>query len=172
MKNLVMCVPAEKAYYVHPNNVESICCWLPREEAETNKNYKQVIPYCAVVRSDGHYLIYRRKGNEKRLHGLISMGVGGHIDGGESLLEGLHREIREEADPESFHYKFLGIVNMHNSPVDKVHVGLMYKVYVDYAKPKEELREPEWVALSGARLLRDEMEPWSRYLLDELVHPF
>ena len=172
MKNLVMCVPAEKAYFVHPNNVESICCWLPREEAETNKNYKQVIPYCAIRSEGRRYLSYRRKGNEKRLHGLLSIGVGGHIDSGESMLEGLEREIEEEVGPNRKFGRFIGLVNMDETEVDRVHVGLMFEMQVGVPILGDELRDPEWLSLNELKALRDEMEPWSQVLLDELTNPF
>ena len=171
MSNLVMCVPAEKASYVHPSNVESLCCWLAREEAETNENYKQVIPYCAIT-NDGKYLAYRRKGNEERLHGFLSIGIGGHIDGGESFTDGLDREVMEEVCPESFFGRFIGLVNLNETVVDRVHVGLMYAMYVDNPQPKEELVDPQWLSLVELKSLRDEMEPWSRVLLDELLLPF
>src|SRR5215469_13101039 len=54
--------------------------YLNRSEAELDKRYKQLIPYVLVI-CDGKILRYRRGkgGQETRLHGLFSVGVGGHI---------------------------------------------------------------------------------------------
>src|SRR5215475_11438045 len=51
-----------------------------RSEAEQDKRYKQLIPYVLVL-CHGKILRYRRGrgGQETRLHGLFSVGVGGHI---------------------------------------------------------------------------------------------
>ena len=54
--------------------------YLNRSDAEQDKRYKQLIPYVLVIRND-KILRYRRGrgGQETRLHGLYSVGVGGHI---------------------------------------------------------------------------------------------
>src|SRR6266704_864085 len=54
--------------------------YLNRSEAEQDKRYKQLIPYVLVICND-KILRYRRGkgGQETRLHGLYSVGIGGHI---------------------------------------------------------------------------------------------
>src|SRR6266851_7883968 len=54
--------------------------YLNRSEAEQDRRYKQVIPYVLLI-CDDRLLRYRRGrgGEEKRLHGLYSVGIGGHI---------------------------------------------------------------------------------------------
>ena len=54
--------------------------YLNRGEAEHNKHFKQLIPYVLIL-CEGKILRYRRGkgGQETRLHGLFSVGVGGHI---------------------------------------------------------------------------------------------
>src|SRR3989475_9890731 len=51
-----------------------------RSEAEQDKRYKQLIPYVLLIFND-RILRYRRGrgGGEARLHGLYSVGIGGHI---------------------------------------------------------------------------------------------
>jgi len=51
-----------------------------RSEAENDRRYKQLIPYVLLICND-QILRYRRGkgGQETRLHGLYSVGVGGHI---------------------------------------------------------------------------------------------
>jgi len=131
-----------------------------------------VIPYCAIKGGGGKYLSYRRKGNEERLHGFLSIGLGGHLDNGESMLEGLEREIEEEVGPNRKFGKFIGLVNMDETPVGRVHVGLMFEMQVGTPVLGDELRDPEWLSLDELKPLREEMEPWSRVLLDELTNPF
>src|SRR2546430_336177 len=54
--------------------------YLNRSQAEQDKRYKQLIPYVLII-SNGRILRYRRGrgGEETRLHGLYSVGIGGHI---------------------------------------------------------------------------------------------
>src|SRR2546423_8974887 len=54
--------------------------YLNRSEAEQDRRYKQLIPYVLIICND-RLLRYRRGrgGGEERLHGLYSVGIGGHI---------------------------------------------------------------------------------------------
>src|SRR5688572_33204417 len=54
--------------------------YLNRTEAEQDKRFKQLIPYVLLICQD-RILRYRRGkgGQETRLHGLFSVGVGGDI---------------------------------------------------------------------------------------------
>src|SRR5262249_24268662 len=54
--------------------------YLNRSEAELDRRYKQLIPYVLIL-CNGRILRYRRRkgGQETRLHGLYSVGIGGHI---------------------------------------------------------------------------------------------
>src|SRR6266516_1607801 len=51
-----------------------------RSNAEQDQHYKQLIPYVLIF-CNGGILRYRRGkgGQETRLHGLYSVGIGGHI---------------------------------------------------------------------------------------------
>ncbi|RME51344.1 MAG: hypothetical protein D6795_08440, partial [Deltaproteobacteria bacterium] len=78
--------------------------FLDREKAETNPDWKQLIPYLTVVRMGSCFLMRRgRKQSEARLHDRCSLGVGGHIDAADRrsgapdlVLAGLYREMAEE----------------------------------------------------------------------------
>src|SRR6185436_4643473 len=54
--------------------------YINRTDAEQDKRYKQLIPYVLVI-CNNKVLRYRRGkgGQETRLHGLYSVGIGGHI---------------------------------------------------------------------------------------------
>lgn len=174
MSRMVMCVPNKDCLFTHPSNIKSRCCWLPKGEAETNENYRQVIPYCAVAH-EGKYLSYSRDGAESRLHGLRSIGVGGHIENGETLVEGFYREMKEEVGinlDDMISTKYLGLIIESNSAVDKVHIGLMYSVTVSRFEIGEELACHRWETVKELNSTNSELEPWSQILLDEITNPF
>ena len=66
--------------------------YLNRSEAEQDKHFKQLIPYVLLICGD-RILRYRRGkgGQETRLHGLFSVGVGGHISTFASCARGRTR---------------------------------------------------------------------------------
>src|SRR5437773_2560768 len=79
--------------------------YLNRSDAEQDKRHKQLIPYVLILCND-RTLRYRRGkgGQETRLHGLYSVGIGGHISEEDHGLfsnrlgyhEGMRRELMEE----------------------------------------------------------------------------
>ena len=152
--------------------------FVERRHAERDPSLKQVIPYALFEREGGIFLMRRLgKGGEARLHGKLSVGVGGHInpvDGAADALEaGLRREIEEEVEVDgTWEATPLGILNDDSTPVGAVHVGLAYRVL-----PTGPVRVREREALEGEftpreevlRLLRAErprFETWSALLLD------
>lgn len=62
-----------------------------RDIVEQDIDKKQIIPYIIIKDSQNRFFIYKRKGNEKRLHGFYSSGTGGHIDY-EDIKENLMKE--------------------------------------------------------------------------------
>lgn len=147
--------------------------WRPRLSAESDFTRKQIIPYCLTADASGSFACYERKGSEGRLHGLWSLGIGGHInpvdcDGAESVEEicrrGLLRELSEEFsgfDPSACVLEFLGVINEERTEVGKVHLGLVYRAMVA-ARPGAgaELGGLTW--LDRSRFAEYEMELWSR----------
>src|SRR5207249_61258 len=80
--------------------------FMPRSRAETDPNFKQIIPYVLLVH-DGRVLFYIRgkKAGEQRLVAKGSIGIGGHMNEGDehlfamdeaAYLEGVRREVCEE----------------------------------------------------------------------------
>ena len=71
----------------------------PRPEMEEDPSYRQIIPYVVLTRGD-EVLVLRRlkKGGEKRLHGLLSIGVGGHINPVDEAGRGAGRPAGAQAD--------------------------------------------------------------------------
>lgn len=114
-----------------------------RGDMEEDPSYKQLISY-VIIRSDddSKTLVYKRLdgGGEERLHGLLSIGVGGHMNDVEEagsiddkLSINAKRELKEEvglAGDELRNIEIMGLINDDNNEVGKVHVGLVLKVNV------------------------------------------
>ncbi len=152
--------------------------FVERRHAERDPSLKQVIPY-ALFEREGEVFLMRRlgKGGEARLHGKLSVGVGGHInpvDGAADPLEaGLRREVEEEVEVEgAWEATPAGVLNDDSTAVGAVHFGLVYRV-----RAPGVVRVREKDALEGSftpreevlRLLREErprFETWSALLLE------
>lgn len=150
--------------------------FTPRPEAETDPSKKQVIPYVTLCRGDEIFYTRRlRKGGESRLHGLISLGIGGHINdeadgnGSDILARGLARELAEEVFIEQAGVLTpRGIINDDTNEVGSVHLGLFYTLEV---KGKVSVREKDklegfWAKRADLPSLREEMETWSQFVVD------
>ena len=146
--------------------------YRPRDEAEGDPTWKQVIPYL-LLRDGGRLFLMRRTsaGGDARLHERWSIGVGGHLGPGDRSVEaGLRREFEEElvADwrPE---LRPLGLLNDDRTPVGQVHLGIVFET--DAAGRAVAIRETH--KLSGRFVESDEvlagyehLETWSQLLFD------
>jgi predicted NUDIX family phosphoesterase len=122
--------------------------FVDRATAERTPAWKQWIPYGALVCGpgpgpgpiDGVFTVQRTRGqSEARLHGLFSVGLGGHIEpvdvaaaaGPQFFANALRRELLEELDfgglalppPE-----LIGLINDDSTEVGAVHAGLCYRL--------------------------------------------
>lgn len=114
--------------------------FLPREQAETDLRFKQIIPYIVLFTASGGVLCYERRGSEERLHNLKSVGVGGHIDERldkdttvwRTLQKGLSRELQEETGllAEQATFSFWGVINEERTDVGHVHWGVVFSVTI------------------------------------------
>jgi predicted NUDIX family phosphoesterase len=115
--------------------------FVERAEAEQTPARKQLIPYCVVTCGSSVLCVQRhRRQSESRLHGLWSIGIGGHIDeqdaGADPIRAGLRRELAEELSfPEPVlamaEPQFLGLLNDDGTEVGSVHVGLVFQLEVE-----------------------------------------
>lgn len=148
--------------------------WVSRPQAEHDTSLKQFIPYLLIRLPNGQFACYQRKGNEKRLHGLWSAGVGGHIDYidaqfSENLMDiamaGAKRELTEEfRNPHVENISFQGIINEEVSKVGKVHTGLVYVIKLkEAAIPEAELFNLEWT--TAEKILKRKTELWTQLAL-------
>ncbi len=146
--------------------------YRPRDEAEEDPTWKQVIPYL-LLRDGGRIFLMRRTkaGGDARLHERWSIGVGGHLGPeDESIEAGLQREFREElvADWQP-QLRLLGLLNDDRTPVGRVHLGIVFET--DAAGREVSVRETH--KLSGAfaelpevRRGYERLETWSQLLFD------
>ncbi|MEG0876048.1 MAG: NUDIX domain-containing protein [Oscillospiraceae bacterium] len=153
--------------------------FLPRAEAENDPSHKQIIPYVVLCRGEQVFVMRRlNKGGEKRLHGLLSLGVGGHInpeadgDGGDVLRRGMLREISEEVSIEKMlDFTARGMINDDTNEVGRVHMGLFYTLEVEGAVAVLETEKLEgfWAERRELPELSEQMEHWSRLVIPVLV---
>lgn len=149
--------------------------WMPRDNIEDNRAYKQLIPYIIIQTADGlQTACYRRNGSEKRLHGLWSLGVGGHINSNDIsendiplsavVSNGMQRELKEEFIEVAGNLLpvFCGIINEEKTKVGHVHLGLVYRLHVQdkwHLTPGAELDSFSWIETEKIHEMK--MELWS-----------
>ncbi|HKQ37904.1 MAG TPA: hypothetical protein VJ063_07485 [Verrucomicrobiae bacterium] len=153
--------------------------YLNRSEAEQDKRYKQLIPYVLVI-CDGKILRYRRGkgGQETRLHGLYSVGIGGHISEEDSSLfsnvgyqEGMRREIMEEVAVEEMNEATVAVINDDSSDVGQVHFGVVHIMHVaseNVVGHRSGIVSPEFVLIPEAMNDLSGYESWSRLCLENI----
>jgi len=154
--------------------------FAPREGVEDDPSLKQIIPYAVVARGRQVFCFQRTdKGGEKRLFGLRSVGVGGHVnppDKANVVLHALRREIEEELRlVPGWRAELKGLLNDDSTSVGSVHVGIV--AVVEPVSGVVEVREDD--TMSGSFLSRkdlkalharerDSFESWSALLIDRL----
>src|ERR1022692_4209928 len=161
-----------------PSNV----LYLNRTEAEQDKRYKQLIPYALIICND-KILRYRRGkgGQETRLHGLYSVGVGGHISEDDHQLpglfptdryqEGMRRELMEEVAIGEAKEAAVAVINDDSTEVGQVHFGVVHVVRVaneNVAGGKSGIVSPEFIPMADAVKDPSGYESWSRFCLEHL----
>ncbi len=152
--------------------------YRPRPEMELDPAFKQIIPY-VVLRHAGrvfHYLRGQGAG-EKRCCALRSIGLGGHINPGDSgehpYRQGLVRELHEEVVLEStYQESCLGLLNDDSLAVGQVHLGIVHIFELDAPKVRRRERdvmEPGFASIDELLQRKDEFETWSQIVLAELA---
>jgi predicted NUDIX family phosphoesterase len=149
--------------------------YFPRSAAESDPSLKQIIPYLVLRDGDRIFLMKRTKaGGDARLHDRYTIGVGGHLNPGDSsILGGLAREWREELEADFLpEFVFLGLLNDDTVDVGVHHLGVVY--LADAAGRSVRVRETH--KLSGsfqpvdvAMDVYDRMETWSQLAMDAVV---
>jgi predicted NUDIX family phosphoesterase len=154
--------------------------YLNRSDAEQDKRYKQLIPY-ALILCHGKILRYRRGkgGQETRLRGLYSVGLGGHISEEDHGLfsndrgyrDGMRRELREEVALDEVQEVAVAVINDDQTDVGAVHFGVVHVVGVpdeSVAGRRSGIVGPEFVPVAEAVKDVSAYESWSRFCLERL----
>jgi len=156
-------------------------CYKLRREAEQDRRYKQLIPYVILLSQD-RVLQYQRGrgGEETRLHGLYSIGVGGHISDQDHNLfsedrlgyrDGMWRELKEEVSLEPLSEAAVALLNDDSTEVGLVHFGVVHIVRVasgNIAGRRKGILAPEFVPISAAVRDASNYESWSRLCLENI----
>ncbi|MFK4706164.1 putative NUDIX family phosphoesterase [Roseateles asaccharophilus] len=157
-----------------------------RHEAECCENdpaWKQLLPYVVAIDEQGDIYCYTRgkAGAEGRLHGNISIGLGGHVDEApvnEPLIELLereaNRELEEEAKLPAAALKFRALICDPTNDVGMVHIGILAIRHVSAAEKAGMLAETGvvekggFVSLSYLRAQENfgRLENWSKVAVD------
>ena len=149
----------------------------PREAMERDSSFKQVIPYLVLRDGERTFLMQRTTaGRDERLHGLYSIGIGGHLNPGDGgLLGGLRREWREEliADFEPA-FRLVALLNDDTTDVGAVHLGAVY--IAEAGGRPVTIRETDkltggFAPPEAVAAVADRMETWSRLVHDLLAEP-
>ena len=164
-----------------------------RSEAETNTDFKQVIPYIMVTHNlhgRKYYLLSLRTKaqQETRLHDKYSLGQGGHINEFDfqkssqahdpnPILNGLKRELREELTlaPE-YGCAAIGLINDNSNAVGKVHLGIAYELrvaskFLEIPEAEQDHRTACYLDAEQLEQYYSSMESWSQILMDHVIRP-
>lgn len=187
----ILVIPSE--IYIknqYSKNIKDIVCehgmFYPRDRAEVDTTFLQIIPYIYITDSK-HTLIYKRLkgGNETRLHDKYSLGFGGHVSQYDhvpgiplwSIVESAaYRELDEELeipDPEGIRITFSDhIIYDPSNDVGKVHLGVIGKCETSCINQiiSQEQEKIEISVVSNQKLpsYLDKMENWSKILYNNV----
>jgi predicted NUDIX family phosphoesterase len=173
-----LCLDVEKYLPVVTSSANLV--YRNRSEAEQDRRYKQLIPYVLLI-CNGRILRYRRGrgGEETRLHGLYSVGIGGHISDEDHGLfstdigyqDGMRREVREEVTVEEVSEATVAAINDDSTEVGYVHFGVVHIMHVAneaLAGRRSGIVGPEFIPIPEAVKDASSYESWSRFCLEQL----
>jgi predicted NUDIX family phosphoesterase len=155
--------------------------FIDRPLAEDDPTLKQIIPYSLLCSGERIFRYQRtRAGSEKRLHGLYSVGVGGHINPVDADQTGMDivraaalREIAEEfVCRPSLPAGLPGLINDDSNPVGRVHLGVVfrYELLDESISPNEPENFADFGLASATELSStlDQYETWSQIAIRAL----
>ena len=154
--------------------------YLNRSDAEKDKRHKQLIPYVLITCGE-RILRYRRGkgGQETRLHGLYSVGIGGHISEEDHGLfsnafgyhDGMRRELMEEVAIDQLNEAAVAVINDDTTEVGFVHFGVVHVLHVageEIVGRRSGIVSPEFIPIAEAMKDPSGYESWSRFCLERL----
>lgn len=164
-------------------SLETAGLWFgPRKVLEELEDYRQVIPYI-VLRVRDRLIRYTRTpaGGETRLHGRMSVGLGGHVDlldakscGDRFDLLGTveqaaERELREElGEITCERRRWIGLLVDNDTSVGRVHIALigLWDIHdLPHGETEEAVGEVTMASLRELKADAENLETWSALLL-------
>lgn len=173
--------PIPISFYLQPFHLGD------RAEIETDESKLQILPYLNVINHRGEVFCYYRggKGEEGRLHGALSIGLGGHIDSLPSVntmpvshfkaeaARELEEELGVKVDLRDFEFAYF-LIDRSN-PVGRVHLGL--RCVINLPDDSWTFKAEEGVIEKGfwqdprtfTKEQIDSMENWSKLCVSRLL---
>lgn len=155
--------------------------FMLRSQAETNPDFKQIIPY-VLISCDGKFLSYVRgkRAGETRLVSKRSIGIGGHInptddmplfgDFKDTYLAAVEREITEEITIDAkFTETIAAMLNDDTNEVGKVHLGIVHHWILDrpnVSRKEQMITQLEFLSVDQLNAVKDTMETWAALCVD------
>jgi len=157
--------------------------FIARSKAETDPDYKQLIPY-VIMAHDGKYLTYVRgkRAGETRLVSKRSIGIGGHInpidheaplfgtDFREIYDTAVRREVAEEVNVAANHTdRIVALLNDDTNEVGRVHLGIVHLWALDsenVTRKEQMITQLTFMTPEQLQGVRNTMETWSQLCLD------
>lgn len=173
-------------------SLEEIIGYSMKAETVSYPDFVQIIPYY-LFRNQGRYFYYLRpdKGSETRLHGKVSIGVGGHVDFGDIVAnaDGVidlaatldlagKRESAEEIGTKIADqaFRYIGILYAIDTEVDRVHLGIigicdLTDQQAAELQPNHEIADYGFATLAEIRKTVDAdpnktLETWTRMIIE------
>lgn len=188
----VLCISREYIETMDSNNFSILD--IPFEEAQfINRKYvddlnpllgfsfPQLIPTIVIKNERGEYLTYERVGSEQRLHNLMSLSIGGHVDltdlsypvVADLLCTAVQREIDEELGVQ-IHVQpdmFTHLINLPVDEVSKVHVGLVavISMFSGDVTETDEIPEVVWQTKEQLESNLYSFEAWGQHIIKEVL---
>jgi predicted NUDIX family phosphoesterase len=155
-----------------------------RSELEEDPSFKQVIPY-AIISNNESFCLFKRtsRQTEKRLHNKFSLGVGGHMNPGNSkelneqyLINELKRELFEEVKLLNGclieDIEFIGFINDDTISVGRVHIGLLYNIHLSNKNVvinETDRMTADWIDKPDLAEFYKGMETWTKIIFDYYI---
>jgi predicted NUDIX family phosphoesterase len=159
-----------------------------RKELEEDPSFQQIIPYAIISCNEAgkqSFLLFKRTSGqrEKRLHNMLHLGVGGHMNPSDSkeqdeqyLIDELKRELFEELRLENTckieGFEYIGLINDDTIPVSRLHIGLLYEIRVsskDITVKETNKMTANWVTKADLATYYHDMETWSKIAIDYYI---